>query len=50
MSVYRDSSILVKRYSDEEHVAAVHSLDDIVVGELTRVEVPAAIWRQLPDG
>jgi hypothetical protein len=46
MSVYCDSSALVKRYSDEEHAAAVRSLDDIVVSELTRVEVPAAIWRK----
>lgn len=47
MTLFADSSALVKLYSDEEgheHVRAI--TDPIVVSHLARVEVPAALWRK----
>lgn len=46
MSVFLDSSALVKRYADEPGSEAVRALDDSVVCAIARVEVPAAIWRK----
>lgn len=46
MSTFADSSALVKLYADESQHQAVRSLAMLVVSELARVEVPAAIWRK----
>lgn len=46
MSVFADSSALVKLYVDEEGSAEVAALEDVVVSALARVEVPAALWRK----
>jgi predicted nucleic acid-binding protein len=46
LSVFLDSSAVVKRYADEQGAAIVHDLVDLVVSGLARVEVPAAIWRK----
>ncbi|MGH8970049.1 MAG: type II toxin-antitoxin system VapC family toxin [Actinomycetes bacterium] len=41
-----DSSALVKLYADEEGHQLVRRLAVMVVSHLTRVEVPAALWRK----
>lgn len=46
MSVFVDSSALVKRYADEPGADLVRSLENCVVCAIARVEVPAAIWRK----
>lgn len=46
MSAFADASALVKLYVDEEGHEAVRSLADLVVAQLARVEVPAALWRK----
>lgn len=46
MSTFADSSALVKLYADEEGHEAIRPLTAIVVAQLARVEVPAAIWRK----
>lgn len=46
MVAFADSSALVKLYSDENGHAPVRALPVIIVSELARVEVPAAIWRK----
>lgn len=46
MSVFADSSALVKLYSDETGSAVVRSVSSLVVSTLARVEVPAALWRK----
>ena len=47
MTIFFDSSALVKLYADEAHHDAVRSLEGpIVVSSLARVEVPSAIWRK----
>lgn len=47
MSVFADSSALVKRYVDEPGHELVRSFDGaVVVSALARVEVPAALWRK----
>ena len=46
MSIFADSSALVKLYADEEGYAHVRGLVSIAVTELARVEVPAALWRK----
>ena len=46
MTVFADSSSLVKLYVAESGSAAVRRLaEPLVVSELARVEVPAALWR-----
>lgn len=44
--VFADSSALVKLYADEPDSAAVQKLSYVVVSQLARVEVPAALWRK----
>lgn len=44
MSVFADSSALVKLYVDEDGCEAVRALTGVVVSQLARVEVPAALW------
>ena len=46
MTVFVDSSALVKLYADEDGATAVRRLDAMVVSAVARVEVPAAIWRK----
>jgi hypothetical protein len=46
VSVFADSSALVKLYADEPGHAAMRRLGVLVVSCLARVEVPAAIWRK----
>lgn len=46
MSIFADSSALVKLYADEEGCETVRSWSDLVVSHLARVEVAAAIWRK----
>ncbi len=46
MTVFADSSALVKLYVDEAGAAEVRSLHDLIVSVLARVEVAAAIWRK----
>ncbi|HEY2190780.1 MAG TPA: type II toxin-antitoxin system VapC family toxin [Actinomycetospora sp.] len=45
MSTFADSSALVKLYVDEDHHEAVPGWAPLVVSQLARVEVPAALWR-----
>jgi predicted nucleic acid-binding protein len=45
VSTFADSSALVKLYVDEDGHEAVRSLVPVVVSQLARVEVPAALWR-----
>ncbi|MHB8467626.1 MAG: type II toxin-antitoxin system VapC family toxin [Acidimicrobiales bacterium] len=46
MSVFADSSALVKLYVDESGDAVIRGLDALIVAQLARVEVPAALWRK----
>lgn len=46
MTVFADSSAVVKLYVDEEGSEAIQELSSLAVGQLTRVEVPAAFWRK----
>ena len=46
MSVFADSSAIVKLYADEEGHERVRTLDAMVVSAVARVEVPAALWRK----
>lgn len=50
MSVYLDSSALVKKYVDEEGAELIRALADLVVSPLARVELPAAFWRKQRTG
>ena len=50
MSVFADSSALVKRYADETGADEVRALPLLVVSALARVEVPAALWRKVRTG
>ena len=40
----------MKRYADEDGAELVRSLESLVVSDLCRVEVPAAIWRKTRAG
>lgn len=44
--VFADSSALVKLYADEQESDYVRKLSTLVVSQLARVEVPAALWRK----
>lgn len=47
MSVFADTSAVVKLYADECGSHQVRELEEpLVVSQLTRVEVPAALWRK----
>ncbi|HEU4808872.1 MAG TPA: type II toxin-antitoxin system VapC family toxin [Homoserinimonas sp.] len=46
MSVFADSSAIVKLYSDEEGSRSIRNLGVMAVSEIARVEVPAALWRK----
>jgi predicted nucleic acid-binding protein len=46
VSAFADSSALVKLYSDEPGQEIIRAIPALVVSQLARVEVPAAIWRK----
>lgn len=46
MSTFADSSALVKLYADESGHECVRALVPLVISQLARVEVPAAVWRK----
>ncbi len=50
MSSFADSSAVVKLYADEDGADTVRALDNVVVAQIARVEVPAAIWRKVRAG
>ena len=51
MTVFADSSALVKLYVPEAGHIAVRSITDpIVIADLARVEVPAAFWGKVRTG
>lgn len=47
MTVFADSSALVKLYADEPGHEAVREEPTYVVSQLARVEVPSALWRKV---
>src|SRR5690606_27691781 len=46
MSVFADSSAVVKLYADESGSTDIRSLEAMYVSQLCRVEVPSALWRK----
>lgn len=50
MTVFADSSAIVKRYADEPGAVAVRDVPLLVVSALARVEVTAALWRKVRSG
>ncbi len=51
MTVFADSSALVKRYANEQQRDVVRSITEpIAVSALARVEVPSALWRKHRNG
>ena len=46
MSFFADSSAIVKLYVDEAGHEVVRLLSGLAVGQVARVEVPAAFWRK----
>lgn len=46
MTVFADASALVKLYVDEVGHELVRGMSPLAVGEIARVEVPAAFWRK----
>lgn len=46
MTVYADTSAVVKLYVDEPGSAEVRLVEAMYVCDMTRVEVPAALWRK----
>lgn len=46
MSVFADSSAIVKLYSDEEGYVSIRALPVMAISEIARVEVAAALWRK----
>lgn len=45
-TAFADSSAVVKLYADESDAEAVRSRSGLVVSQLARVEVPAALWHK----
>lgn len=50
MTVFADSSALVKLYADEPDADRVRGVELVVVSAVARVEVPAALWRKSRTG
>jgi predicted nucleic acid-binding protein len=46
MTVFADASALVKLYADELGAEVVRRLPALAVANISRVEVPAALWRK----
>lgn len=45
-AAFADSSALVKLYADELGADMVRALSPLIISQLARVEVPAALWRK----
>jgi predicted nucleic acid-binding protein len=45
-AAFADSSALVKLYADEVGAETVRGLSPLIISQLARVEVPAALWRK----
>ena len=45
-AVFADSSALVKLYADELGADVVRAVPSLIISQLARVEVPAALWRK----
>lgn len=50
MTVFADSSALVKLYADEPDADLVREVELFAVSAVARVEVPAALWRKSRTG
>jgi predicted nucleic acid-binding protein len=50
MSVFADSSALVKLYADEPGCELVRDIPVMVVAQIAQVEVPSAIWLKQRSG
>lgn len=50
MSTFADTSALVKLYADEPNHQLLRKLPLLVISQLARVEVPAALWRKRRTG
>ena len=50
MSTFADASALVKLYVAEDDHAWTRSIADLAVAQVSRVEVPAALWRKVRTG
>lgn len=46
MSVFADTSAVVKLYANEADCGVIRALDAMLVSQLCRVELPAALWRK----
>jgi uncharacterized protein len=46
VSTFADASALVKLYADEDGADDVRGLSAVAVSQLSRVEVPAALWQK----
>jgi len=46
VTVFADSSALVKLYADEVDHRLIRQIETLVISQLARVEVPAALWRK----
>jgi len=46
LSVFADSSALVKLYADEADHELIRDLGALAISQIARVEVPAALWRK----
>jgi len=46
VSVFADSSAIVKLYVDETGHEAIRALSAVAIAQVARVEVPAAFWRK----
>ena len=46
MTVFADSSALVKLYADEPGHERIREVSNLVISQLARVEVPSALWRK----
>jgi predicted nucleic acid-binding protein len=45
-AVFADSSALVKLYAEELGTEMMRTLSPLIISQLARVEVPAALWRK----
>lgn len=50
MTVFADSSALVKLYADEPNAEHIRAIETFVASALIRVEVPSALWRKCRMG
>lgn len=50
MTAFADASALVKLYVPEADHEVVRQVTDLVIAQVSRVEVPAALWRKVRVG